>query len=251
MTSTPSAHPDADPTRLPERVPAGRSLEGFWQGTLNIAGAQLRLVLKFVAMPDGTFTGTLDSPDQGALNLPIDAINLKDGSLHLRLMGLQGAYQGQLSADGSTITGHWKQRGRSLPLTFTRLEKAPEWVQSVLAQQIEGVWQGRLGRRGLRLILKLARTSEGTLAGTLDSPDQGATNWPLDGLVLMDRQVRFSLLRINALYEGVINKKGTKIVGHWRQRRRSFRLTFKRLSKDGGQRPLLDRVREWLAHLFT
>jgi hypothetical protein len=95
------------------------------------------------------------------------------------------------------------------------------------------------------------RVSDGTLTGILDSPDQGATNWPIDALILTDQRLRFSLLRINAVYEGTLNKKGTKIVGHWKQRRRSFRLTFKRLDQDGGRPSLMTRAREYLARLFT
>jgi len=249
MTSTPSAQSNANQTPPPEKLSAGRGLEGFWQGTLNIADVKLRLVLKLVPASDGTFAGTLDSPDQGALNLPLDTVTLKNQSVHLRMARLQGAYQGMLNEDGSAITGSWKQRGRSLPLTFTRLNQAPNWIQSALAQEIEGVWQGRLGRKRLRLILKLARASDGTLTGMLDSPDQGGANLPIDALVLTDQRLRFSLLRINAAYEGTLNKRSTKIVGRWKQRDRSWSLTFKRLNKDRGRPSLITRAREFLARL--
>lgn len=249
MTSTPSAQSNTDQSPPPETASASQGLEGFWQGTLNLADAKLRLVLKVVPAADGTLTGTLDSPDQGALNLPIDTVALKNKSVHLRMARLQGAYQGTLNEDSSAITGSWKQRGRSLPLTFTRLDQAPTWIQSALAQEIEGVWQGRLGRRRLRLILKLMRASDGTLTGALDSPDQGGANLPIDALILTDQRLRFSLLRINAVYEGALNQKSTKIVGRWKQRNRSWSLTFKRLDQDRGRLSLMTRAREFLARL--
>ena len=47
---------------------------GFWQGTLDTGAIQLRVVFKIKAKPDGGLTGTLDSLDQGAKDIPLSDV---------------------------------------------------------------------------------------------------------------------------------------------------------------------------------
>ena len=75
---------------------------------------------------EGKLTGTMDSIDQGARDIPIDKIDYKEDTVHLELKKIGGTYDGKMSENGSEITGDWKQGGQSLPLVFKRLEKAPE-----------------------------------------------------------------------------------------------------------------------------
>jgi pimeloyl-ACP methyl ester carboxylesterase len=105
--------------------PAARNLEGLWQGTLKVGAIELRLVLHISAEAGGGFTGTLDSPDQGAKDLPIDEVTSKDAEVRLELKGVKASFEGKWNADGSEIAGNWKQSGQSFPVTFQRLAKAP------------------------------------------------------------------------------------------------------------------------------
>ncbi|HZS10548.1 MAG TPA: hypothetical protein VFD58_37310 [Blastocatellia bacterium] len=110
----------------PEKGVPGQGLEGMWQGALDIGGQTLRLVLKVTKAADGTFAATLDSPDQSAKDLQLDAVTLKDKSLHFEMKRIQAVYEGTLGKDGSEITGEWQQGAASLPLTFKRLAKKTE-----------------------------------------------------------------------------------------------------------------------------
>ena len=56
-------------------------IEGNWLGTLDAGGVKLRLVLKVSKAPDGSLSAKLDSPDQGAKDLPIDTIAQKDKTI--------------------------------------------------------------------------------------------------------------------------------------------------------------------------
>ena len=92
-----------------------------WEGTLEAGGAKLRLVLKLAKAADGTFTGTLDSPDQsGAVNLPIDTITSQGTSFRFEMKLIAAIFEGTMSQDGTSISGEWKQGGQSLPITFKR-----------------------------------------------------------------------------------------------------------------------------------
>ena len=52
----------------------GPSLEGTWLGTLKVSAIELRIVFHFKAQPDGSLSGTLDSPDQGTAGIPMSRV---------------------------------------------------------------------------------------------------------------------------------------------------------------------------------
>ncbi len=116
---------DGQMRQMPNPGRPAQTLEGFWQGTLDVGGTTLRLVLKISTAPDGRLIGRLDSLDQGAMNLPIDHITLDGKLVRLEMKGLNATYEGRLSEDGSEISGQWTQGGISLPLTFRRTDEAP------------------------------------------------------------------------------------------------------------------------------
>jgi hypothetical protein len=100
------------------------SVEGAWQGTLNVPGAQLRLVLKISQQPDGALTAKLDSLDQGAMDIPVDEVTFKDGTLRFEIKNLMVTYEGKLS--GAEIVGQFRQGGFTLPLTLKKTDKPAE-----------------------------------------------------------------------------------------------------------------------------
>jgi RNA polymerase sigma factor (sigma-70 family) len=102
---------------------SNQSIEGAWEGTLDFGGAKLRLVLKVSKGADGSLTAKADSPDQGATDLPVDAISLKDGAVRFEMIRLMASYEGTLNREASEIAGEFKQGGTSLPLTLKRTAK--------------------------------------------------------------------------------------------------------------------------------
>ena len=113
-----------DPAR-----PTDKGLAGFWQGVIKAGGVELRVVLNVAAKPDGGYTATLDSPDQGAKGIPVDEVAVKDSEVKLDLQKIKGSFEGKLSDDGKELAGTWTQAGADFPLTFKRLDKAPEYAR--------------------------------------------------------------------------------------------------------------------------
>jgi pimeloyl-ACP methyl ester carboxylesterase len=99
---------------------------GIWQGTIDAGGTKLRVVLKVSKGTDGTLTAALDSIDQGAKDLKVDTISVKDSTFSFEMKMLGASYTGRLNNDGSEINGQFTQGGGSIPLVFRRGEKPPE-----------------------------------------------------------------------------------------------------------------------------
>ena len=90
---------------------------GEWQGKLAMGQAELALVFKF-AQQDSVVTGTLDVPQQGAKNLPIDKIHINGNNIALVISAIGFNYEGTLNASNSTIEGSMSQNGYTFPLVL-------------------------------------------------------------------------------------------------------------------------------------
>ena len=101
-------------------------IEGIWQGNLKVPGSELRIVFKILKNPEGTLTATLDSPDQGVTDIPVEEIFFIDNTLHLEVKSAGGVFEGKVSEDFLVIEGEWKQSGQALPLMLKRIDKAVE-----------------------------------------------------------------------------------------------------------------------------
>ena len=103
----------------PSSVDAGSNIQGIWQGTLNSPVGKLRLILKVSKAADGTLKATMDSPDQGATDLPVDTFIFKDSYVRFEMKEIYASFDGGLSRDGSEIAGEFFQEILS-PLVLRR-----------------------------------------------------------------------------------------------------------------------------------
>lgn len=105
-------------------------LDGHWTGTLDVS-VKLRLVFH-VESKDGQRVATLDSPDQGAVGIPIDRVEVEGRTVRFELSKVRGSYEGQVSEDKKVIEGKWKQNGATFDLTLrhSREIEAPKRPQT-------------------------------------------------------------------------------------------------------------------------
>jgi hypothetical protein len=80
---------------------------------------------------------------------------------------------------------------------------------------LEGTWEGVLGGR-LHLVVTIHKTSNGDLAGLMDSTDQHAT-LPIEKASQDGSQVRFEVSRVGGMYQGTMTTDGSEISGSWTQ----------------------------------
>lgn len=99
----------------------GRALVGDWGGSLLQNGVPvLRLVVKIRTAPCGQINATMDSPDQGATDLPVTSLQATADSLHLQMTYLGGAYGAAVDAAHTKLSGQWTQAGMVSQLDLSR-----------------------------------------------------------------------------------------------------------------------------------
>lgn len=108
-------------------------------------------------------------------------------------------------------------------------------------EDIEGVWMGTLkvSLVELRIVFKINTNADGTLAATMDSPDQGAENITVSKVTFENGRLYLESKVIQGTYEGRIKEDGS-IEGKWQQGGISLPLLLKRID----EAPTLHRPQE-------
>lgn len=95
-----------------------QDISGQWNGLLEVQGIQLRLVFH-ISPTDNGYTATLDSPDQGAKDIPVTSVTFNNPDFNLEVVQLGVTYSGTLDENG-IIIGTFTQMGQSIPLNLGR-----------------------------------------------------------------------------------------------------------------------------------
>lgn len=94
-------------------------LVGRWEGALSVGGTALPLVIRVTQGSSG-LVAVMDSPAQGAHDIPISGLSETAGTVRFAIPSVGGRFEGARSGDGASLTGAWSQGGASLPLILTR-----------------------------------------------------------------------------------------------------------------------------------
>ncbi len=187
------------------------SVGGVYDGTLG----PLRIKLHIVAAPDGSLSGTLDSPDQGANGIPCSDFQLDGKSLSFAVPSVHGTWKGTVDEGAQTLTGEWSQ-GNSIPLTFTR-EQA--FVPAAKPSAVDGIWLGTIkdSSESLRTQVKVKSDQAGKEYCTLDSLDQDVTDLPCANVVLAGNKFSFEIPSAHAKWSGTLSADDKTLTGTWIQ----------------------------------
>ncbi len=96
-----------------------KNITGKWEGTLSVNGASLRVVFHFEQQSDGSYSGSMDSPDQGATGIHCDNVIINGDSVIVKIFSVSGGFKG-LMVNDSTINGTWEQFGNTFPLILKK-----------------------------------------------------------------------------------------------------------------------------------
>jgi len=121
-TAAPAPTDTPEPTAAPAETSAplpvdATPLDGQWEGAIDIAGTQLGIIVKFDSST-GALAATIDIPQQGAADLPLDRVSLDGDAVHFEIGAVGAVFDGTL--DGQTISGDFAQAGATGTFEITR-----------------------------------------------------------------------------------------------------------------------------------
>lgn len=93
-----------------------QDITGAWYGTLTIPGGEVNLIFNLEKDGEG-YTATMDSPDQGATDIPATAV-FESPALTLTIPAANIEYKGKY--ENNQFTGTFNQNGYSIPLNLSR-----------------------------------------------------------------------------------------------------------------------------------
>lgn len=218
---------------------------GHWEGAIALPNAPLAINVDLAsADAPGGWSGTIDIPAQGLRGFKLAEVAIENARVSFKMAGIPGdpMFDGTLADDGSRIAGNFRQSGQTFSFSLQRGDTTSAASPAVVSalepgvpgDGLDGHWQGALSVGpgvSLRLVLHITARADGTLAATLDSPDQGAKDIPVTSVTLgADGAVRVELARLSAVFEGRPAANGGEIDGHWKQGPNALPLQFRRLA---------------------
>jgi alpha/beta superfamily hydrolase len=104
------------------QISSSQEITGTWNGILKVQGMQLRLVFKVTKSENG-YSSTIDSPDQGAKNIPVTNTTFENSKIKFEVTNAKIEYNGELS--DTKIIGTFKQGSQEFPMNLSKnpLEK--------------------------------------------------------------------------------------------------------------------------------
>ena len=96
-----------------------QEITGSWKGDLEVQGMKIPLVLH-IKREGEKLISTLDSPKQGALNIPVSKTNYNTDQLVIELPAMGISYSGKVT--NQSISGTFKQGGMELPLVLSKIK---------------------------------------------------------------------------------------------------------------------------------
>jgi serine-type D-Ala-D-Ala carboxypeptidase/endopeptidase len=216
---------------LPASAQKKSNVAGDYAGTLGTL--HLKLHLKVDA--GGTLSGTLDSPDQGALGIGCGDFHLDGSTLSFGVPAVHGTWTGTVNGEGSSLSGTWNQ-GTPMPLTFTR----DTFVPAVKPSRIDGVWLGALqaGSASLRIQLHVKSDQSAHEFCSLDSLDQHAMGLECANVVFSGDNFSFEIPAVKGTYTGKLAVDGNSLAGTWSQGGNLLPLVLARQSTEIAAKPI-------------
>ena len=179
-------------------------LQGPWHGQVQGLNVQIR-----IEQQGDRYFAFMDSPDQGARDIPITSLSLEEDSFAFGVTAAGLNFTGELSGD--QIVGNWSQGGASMPVTLERGPYVPTVaIDQAVQQQLLGSWRGSVNNT--ELVFEFT-TDNGVFNASLSIPAMGASGLGLSNMVAEGDSLSFSVGGIQASFAGTLT--GDSLNGEW------------------------------------
>ncbi len=111
-----------------------QSLEGYWEGSIEVPGSPLALSVHFAKAGDA-WSGHISIPAQQARDLSLSQIQVSSADVSFALPGVPGdpKFTGKIAPDGKSVSGDFSQGGQKLPFRLTRAKPPAAAAEEALA----------------------------------------------------------------------------------------------------------------------
>ena len=211
-----------------------------WEGTVQIPGRELTVVIDLAQDSHGQWTGSVIVPGFGIKGAPLTDIIVKESEVAFTIKGALGdpKFKGRLAA-ANTLTGEFQQAGNAAP--FTLQKAGPPQVElprhsTPIRKELEGTWQGEMDFMGtVKVRLELANqpggnaTAKFTLTRTRENP------LPLDLVTDEGGILTLKSTETGITYEGKFRKEANEINGTFQQGPIEVTLVLHPAARSGNQ----------------
>jgi hypothetical protein len=187
---------------------------GHWEGTISAHVGTVRIELDLTRGSDGKPAATFSVPERQLTALPMITLTVEGATISFEPAAIGARFKGDLSADGSELSGTFEASGGTMPVTLTR--KGDAHVASIpksaaVSADLEGTWNGTLDvDGGKRIVVRLANQPDNTAIGTLVSVDEGGLTLPV-AIVQKGTALKIDVPGIAGTYEGTLGADGALV----------------------------------------
>jgi len=113
-------------------IASAQDISGTWKGELSVQGMELPIVFN-ISQSDNGYTTTLDSPKQGAYDMPTDQTTFEENKLTITYGQIGMEYTATFS--NGAFKGTFSQAGQSFPLDLKKGKKEEKEVKKAKPQE--------------------------------------------------------------------------------------------------------------------
>ena len=254
----PAVQAQSEQTRS-EQTQLTQADDEIWVGWLETKAQNLRLIVNLSSTSLNAPSGTISSPDQVSVALPITKASIDDQrqlSFQVSPEGIgSAAYSFQGKLDGETLVGELEQGGAKLPIQFNKAKTLPEESKERLGA--DSAWIGSLdvGTRKVPLRFRIYNSAPYASAAKprvlFDSLLENANGFPATVSVNDNGMFEFSVPAIpgNAKYIAELSADKKTLKGKFQQGFLPLQLDMQRAADLASNDPTKDAMVQFLSSL--
>ncbi|MFZ3374819.1 MAG: hypothetical protein WA183_04640 [Chthoniobacterales bacterium] len=201
---------------------AEETASGHWEGSVQIPGRELTLIVDLAQDSRGGWIGSITIPGLNAKGSPLADIVVSGIEVSFAIKGssaqaLQATFKAKLNIEG-TLSGDFEQAGNTAPFTLKRMAAAQVELppkSTAIGKELEGEWKGEFELFGSprKVALKLANRGTDASAAEFVVVGKKTTTLPVDLVTQEGDLLTIDSHETSISYEGRFRKDAGEIKG--------------------------------------
>ena len=210
-----------------------------WKGTLNAGFQKLKLEVDLTPAGD-SWKGELCSVDQNNARFPLSDVVNDGKQLKFSVAQLGASFEGELSDNGKSATGKFRQSGMEFDFTLELASSVKATAEAMAKETLREAWVGKLELGAMQPVMqfRVMKTDAGETKAYFDSITEGRTGFPAS-YTMEDGKLIFEVDKIRLKFEGTLSEDLQWCEGTWSQGGRTFPLALEK------QNHVFDKQKTW------